>query len=303
MKKNKSKNKKTTASNIKKSIEKTEKTYYSIKKIMKFCGIFAAVFGLSFGGSFFTKPDSSLSRLGYEIYDIVYEIFADFDNLEYGAPGKADRIINREGYAIGYSNQFKQPLWVCYNLTAGEAENKNSYRINDFRSDWRLFGKSADPDDYKGSNFDRGHLAPAADMAWSTKTMSQSFFMSNMSPQHPSFNRGIWKELEEQVRKWAVKFKKIHVISGPVFINPNRKFIGNSRVGVPEYYYKIIYAPEQVQMIGFLMPNKDINGKLGKYAVPVYDIEDAVQFEFFMKLAPDVRRKLKMKADKDFWGI
>ena len=75
--------------------------------------------------------------------------------------------------------------------------------------------------------------------------MSQSFFMSNMSPQDASLNRGAWKKLESHTRKMAKKYKKIHVISGPVFINANKKYIGKSRVGVPEAYFKILYAPEQ----------------------------------------------------------
>jgi endonuclease G len=54
--------------------------------------------------------------------------------------------------------------------------------------------------DYEKSGYDRGHLAPAADMGFSKITMAESFYYSNMSPQVPGFNRGIWKQLEEQTR-------------------------------------------------------------------------------------------------------
>lgn len=286
-----------------KSIKQLKNTYYSFRKIMKFCGIFGIVFGLGFGGSFFTRSDSFLSTLSYEIYDIVYEIFSDFDNLEYGSPGRADTVINRQGYAIGYSNKYKQPLWVCYNLTADEVNNKKAERDDNFRSDWRLWGNSAQLADYKGSDYDRGHLAPAADMGWNRKVMSQSFFMSNMSPQNPSFNRGAWKKLEEKVREAAVRCKKLHVISGPVFERADYKRIGNSRVAVPHGYYKVLYAPEQNEMIGFILPNADASSNLSRYAVSVYDVEDAVQLEFLMKLAPDVRKKLKHNINKDFWKL
>ena len=304
----KRKNKKTTgkkkpAGNIEKSEKKAKNIYYYSKKIMKFCGILAVVFGIGFGGSFFTRSDSVLSTVSYEVYDIVYEIFADFDNLEYGNPGRADSVIKRQGYAIGYSDKHKQPLWVCYNLTEEEAKSKKAKRDDNFRPDWRLWGDSAQLADYKGSSYDRGHLAPAADMRWSTKVMSQSFLMSNMSPQHPSLNRGIWQKLEKKVRDWAIKYKKIHVISGPVFERADYKRIGNSRVAVPHSYYKILYAPEQNEMIGFILPNSDAKGGLGKYAVSVYDVEDAVQLEFFMKVAPEIRKKLKQHINKDFWGL
>ncbi len=285
------------------TVKNISRTYYKVKKAMYLAAAVATVFGLSFAGSFFRDPQSALSTFSYEVHDIVYEIFSDFDNLEYGIPGRQDTIINREGYAIGYSNAMKQPLWVCYNLTAEEVSSEKAKRGNDFRSDWRLWGKSAQLEDYKGSKYDRGHMAPAADMTWSSKAMSQSFFMSNMSPQDASLNRGAWKKLESHARKMAKKYKKIHVISGPVFINANKKYIGKSRVGVPEAYFKILYAPEQNEMIGFILPNKDTSPQLKKYAVSVYDVEDASQLEFFMKLSPDVRKKLKISVNKEFWNL
>ena len=292
-----------TAAKVADTAKKVKNTYYSVKKFTKWAAIVAAVFGLSFGGSFFRKPDSALSTFSYEIYDIVVDTFSSFDNLKYGVPRKTDRIINREGYAIGYSYAHKQPLWVSYILTAAEVKNKKTSRIDDFRSDWRLFGQSAQADDYKNSSYDRGHLAPAADMAWSSKTMSQSFFMSNMSPQHPSLNRGDWKDLEEKVRDWAVAHNSVCVISGPVFYNANKKYIGHSRVTVPDAYYKVVYAPEAGKMIGFILPNKDVKSDLSCYAVSVYDVEDAAQLEFFMKVSPDVRKKLKNEIDTDFWHL
>ena len=295
----------TTKKNNKKkpAVQDEKKTYFNFKNFARIAGIIVTVFGLSFGGSFFRKPDSALSTFSYELYDIVYEIFSDFDNLEYGIPGKQDTVINREGYAIGYSNKYKQPIWVSYNLTEEEVNTKKSSRNDDFRSDWRLWGQSAEPADYKGSKYDRGHLAPAADMRWSNKSMSQSFFMSNMSPQTAELNRGTWRKLEKAVRDWAVKYKKIHVISGPVFTSKEYKRIGKNRVAVPHAYYKVIYAPEQNEMIGFILPNADASSKLRRYAVSVYDVEEAVQLEFFMALAPEIRKNLKNKINEKFWDL
>ncbi len=284
-------------------VKEIKKTYYKFKKITRFAAVLAAVFGLSFGSSFLRNPESSLSTFSYEMYDIVYELFSDFDNLEYGIPGRQDTIIKREGYALGYSKKYKQPLWVAYNITADEAKQKKSSRDDNFRSDWRLWGSSATPEDYKASGYDRGHLAPAADMRWSRKAMSQSFFMSNMSPQNASLNRGAWKKLEEKIRELAKKYNKIHVISGPVFNGDNYKKIGRSRVAVPHAYYKVLYAPEQNEMIGFILPNKDADNNLSKYAVSVYDVEDATQLEFFMAVAPDGRKKLKNKINESFWDL
>lgn len=69
-------------------------------------------------------------------------------------------------------------------------------RTDNFRADRSISTESAALSDYRGSGYDRGHLAPAADMKWAPAAMSESFLMSNMSPQDPGFNRGIWKKLE-----------------------------------------------------------------------------------------------------------
>ena len=115
------------------------------------------------------------------------------DNLAFGIPGPADTIIDREGYALGYSEYHEQPAWVIYHMTAEEATTKATSREDNFRPDPEIPTGSATLADYRGSGFDRGHLAPAADMAFSVKTMDESFYMSNMSPQRGEFNRGIGK--------------------------------------------------------------------------------------------------------------
>lgn len=114
-----------------------------------------------------------------------------FDNLSYGIPGKADSIVEREGYALGYIEKHEQPAWVQYIMTSEEVSSRTAKRGDDFRPDPAVPTGSATPQDYTRSGYDRGHLAPAADMSFSGKTMSESFYMSNMSPQAPQFNRGI----------------------------------------------------------------------------------------------------------------
>ena len=127
-----------------------------------------------------------------------------YDNLALGIPGKCDTLIDRPGYALGYIEYHEQAAFVIYKLTAREALTKEAQRTNRFRRDPEIPTGSATTADYRRSGYDRGHLAPAADMAFSVQTMADSFFMSNMSPQKPAFNRGIWKRLEEQVRQIAI---------------------------------------------------------------------------------------------------
>ncbi len=150
-----------------------------------------------------------------------------------------DTIRTYKGFDLGYNEQFEQASWVAYVLTREEVESGNISRTDNFRSDSSIESGSASPGDYRGSGFDRGHLAPAGDMKWDPLAMSESFLMSNMSPQTPSFNRGIWNRLESEIREWAVKKDSIYVITGPV-LDPIDSFIGESEVGVPVYYFKVL---------------------------------------------------------------
>jgi len=157
-----------------------------------------------------------------------------FDNLALGVPGPADTIVEREGYALGYIEKHEQPAWVIYRMTKAEAITKAAKRGNDFREDPAIPTGSATLADYRRSGYDRGHLAPAADMAFSERTMSESFYMSNMSPQKPAFNRGIWKDLEEQVRQFAISEHDIYVVTGPILPETKTVTIGANRVTVPQ---------------------------------------------------------------------
>jgi endonuclease G len=155
-------------------------------------------------------------------------------------------------------------------------------RSDNFRADTNVTTGSADPDDYRGSGYDRGHLVPAADMKWSATSMTESFLMSNMSPQKPGFNRGIWRRLEEEVRDWAVRNDSIYVITGPVLSGIN-EFIGENHVAVPAYYFKIIVdiSYPTYKGIAFLMSNNSASGNLFNYAVTIDSIENLTGFNFF----------------------
>lgn len=204
-----------------------------------------------------------------------------FDNLTLGDPGKADVIIDRKGFAVGFSNEKKQALWVIYKLTAEELGDFGIKRTNRFRPDPEI-AASALPADYTKSGYDRGHLAPAADMAFSLQTMQDSFLMSNMSPQKPQFNRGIWKRLEEQIRDFAVAEKEIYVVTGPIFLPEDTITVGASQVAVPSYYYKVVYdlTPPR-KMIGFILPNEGGKKSLRDFAVTVDAVEKATGLDFF----------------------
>ncbi len=181
------------------------------------------------------------------------------------------RIIEHSAYILEYNEKYEHAEWVIYLLTQDRVSG-SSERTDNFRPDPKVKTHSASLADYKGSGYDRGHLAPAADMKWSENVMSESFFMSNMSPQKPGFNRGIWKRLESIVRTWAIENDEIYVVTGPV-LSDNLSAIGTNEVAIPEYYYKIIldYKEPEIKGIGFVVPNK--SSKISLISMPLQSIQ------------------------------
>ena len=182
--------------------------------------------------------------------------------------------VDYKYYCLGFNKEHKQANWVYYEL--GSAN---------------LTGKASRKNDYKRSGYDRGHLCPAADMSFNAKAMSETFYMSNMSPQVPMFNRGIWKELEEHVRNRARK-EKLYVVTGPIF-KSNKGSIGKGKVTVPGYYYKLFYSPSKQQMIAYVLPNEESKRSLNSFAVPVDKVEKMTGIDFFSQLPDDLERVLE----------
>lgn len=193
----------------------------------------------------------------------------------------SDTIIYHTGFSLVYNEQHEQALWVAYELTKEETIKKFN-RTDKFIPDPKVATKTATNQDYEASGYDRGHLAPAADMSWSQASMAESFYFSNMSPQTPSFNRGIWKKLEEQTRVWAIENAKIYIITGPV-LSKDLPTIGPNKVSIPKYYYKVIldYTEPSIKGIGFIMPNESSSKPLQSFAVSIDSVEAVTGINFF----------------------
>ena len=129
------------------------------------------------------------------------------DETRYGAPA-ADRLLFNRRYVVGYSYLFRQARWALelINRHTRQMADEDLRRLDNFREDPRV------PDmfrstlaSFKGSKHDRGHLISSADRLEDALINSETFLMSNMSPQVPKFNRGVWKDLEGAVRKLSQK--------------------------------------------------------------------------------------------------
>ena len=209
----------------------------------------------------------------------------------WGAPvspvSNNDQYLLRTTYAVHYLYSTKTAEYVCEHLTK-KAISGPAKRKDNFRPDLELADSvRANLNDYD-KTYDRGHLDPADDNTQSAKIMSECFLLSNMVPQNPNLNRGMWKKLETVVRNWVRKGKDLYVITGTVYGSTHRK-IGRDSIGVPMAMWKVIVDRKSRKFIGFKIPNAAVSSSdLPKYAVPISDITKETGVTFFPALPPDL---------------
>ncbi|MFN0035113.1 MAG: DNA/RNA non-specific endonuclease [Saprospiraceae bacterium] len=218
-------------------------------------------------------------------------------------PTSAGELVRHTWFALGYSEDHEQAEWVAYELTRERLNQNWAERPNSFRPDPEVRTESATPRDYNASGYDKGHLCPAADMAFDAAAMDESFFMSNISPQVPAFNVGIWRELEELTRDWARRFNRLYVVTGPVLSQPGQGQIGFSKVTVPAAYYKVLLAPEQQRAIGFMLPNSLSERPVTDFACSIDKVEKSTGIDFFPQLLKGLGEELEASLDKDAWPV
>lgn len=227
-----------------------------------------------------------------------------FGNLEMVTTPESipSQIVNYDGMILSFNKDLHIPNWVAWELTATEVSGTFP-RDDNFRGDDNVIG-SAEKWDYSYSGYDRGHMAPAGDMKWSAKAMDESFYMTNMCPQAKSLNTGAWKRLEEKCRQWAEIDSAIIVICGPIVTDPINEYIGDSKVAVPQRFFKVILSPyiENPRGIGFIMPNAKVPGGMQAAAVSIDEVERVTGYDFFSSLPDEVENDVESQCKFHYWS-
>ena len=133
--------------------------------------------------------------------------------------------------------------------------------------------------------------------------MQDSFYLSNMSPQTPGFNRDLWRHLEEWVRTQTVNNKKLIVVTGPVLTDGPFKKIGIDEVAVPKRYFKVLldFEEPEVKAIGFIMENKASKKPVTDFAVSVDTVEETTGIDFFYLLPDPLEDRLESQNELKLW--
>lgn len=202
------------------------------------------------------------------------------------------------GFNVMYSGVSKTPLWVAEALTPQRLSQKipredNFHEETAVKAEYR-----ATLADYKASGYDRGHMAPNADMP-NKNAQFDSFSLANMVPQAPKNNQQVWRELEEATRAIVTKQKQeVYIVTGPVYSAKKLKTIGNGVI-VPTATYKAIYLPKTGAAGVYYADNtlKDTAPKV--QVISICALEDLTGINIFPQLTEDQKRNtynLPLKA-------
>jgi len=204
---------------------------------------------------------------------------------------KSDSILYNKSYSIRYSEHYKQPLWSAYKFYK-DMTIKKYIRVSTFYIDSRVKNRVTNSD-YRKSGYDRGHLTPIANFRFDYLSMQQTNYYTNICPQKPRFNRGIWKKLENKVRKWVLEYDTLYIVSGPIFSDTN-KTIGNN-LTIPNKFFKTIIGLKnnKYYSIGFVISNEQSDKSIFDYVTTIDSIEKIINFDLYYKLNDKIENKIE----------
>ncbi|MDO5462393.1 MAG: DNA/RNA non-specific endonuclease [bacterium] len=245
---------------------------------------------------------------------IPYQWAIEEGPLPFGVPKVCDatitptdqQIICRKGYWVAWSPSFRVPLWSAYAVPVKKVVEHAGKRPNRFSQDTDA-KYSSTHEDYTGSNYDRGHMAPNSVIAtrYGREAQLETFYMSNIAPQKPDLNRNAWKNLEHIVANDLSELgETLWVITGIV---PGGKHavLPKGGIHIPKGFYKIIASVrnQQLYVLGVYMPQETKKSKHPRYCFRSIDvIEEMTGMDFFTALSIERQQALESIEPTRFWA-
>jgi len=257
-----------------------------------------------------TRPDGqpqtpSTAPASPEQAAAVYLAFGNPSNASASEPN--NYLLVNNYFALSYNRDKAIPNWAAWRISPAEVGDFPRPEPDPFRPDNRLpkSWKRITPSDYTGSGFDRGHLTPSADRSGSIEGMSETFLMTNMTPQTGDLNRGPWAKLESYLRTLVTRGNDVYIYAGVYGENGKVK----NKVSIPTNDWKVavvvptgssVYAiNENTRVIAVDMPN--VRGILRAdwqvYRTTVRQIEQNTGYNLLSTLPQNIQDSLETRTD------
>lgn len=254
--------------------------------------------------------------LGWTGHDAVYEydieapsgqVFFAGPPVRVGAPAPKDiRILRRGEFAIGWSDSLRHPVWCAYHVKPHarfEAGKRPSFRCDP------AVPAAPRPDDYTKSGYDRGHMTPNYAIAtrYGDEERRKTFLMSNIAPQTPALNRGVWREVEHRIADlWTARYGEIWVIVGCISSQYGRETLGATDIDVPTDFYQVILAQEgmDVRALAVLF-RQDVTWREwpARNIISIDELERLTGLDFNPELPAFIQDPLEAETPSRLWPI
>lgn len=218
--------------------------------------------------------------------------------------GTPEQILYRTGYTVSYNSHWKQPNWVSYELLRDELQG-NATRNDRFTPDYDVVGTMIDTRDYTHSGYDRGHMAPAADMKWNETAMEESFLLSKyLSANSLNKPRPAGKNWKNKIREWVQRDSALLITCGP-FVSTPRKTIGRHEIVVPARFFKVVAVPYSgtPRGIAFIFDNEAEQPSLKELAITIDSVERVTGIDFFHNLPDSIEQKIESDLSLEIWNL
>ena len=227
--------------------------------------------------------------------------------LEWPAVPNDAQVYVHTGYATLYNRQTLIPDWVAYELTADEVNPPEKLRGNEsFRWDPETRGKNtAYREDYKNDDgWQRGHMAPKADMRWSQQAYEESFYLSNICPQNGTMNSGDWATTESLARRMATRYGSVYIVCGPIIGTNRYGTLGEHKVVIPDSFFKafLIKTNGKYQSIAMVLHNESTHHQPEEYWCTVNELESLTGLDLFPGLDDSIEETVENTIDKSIWS-
>jgi endonuclease G len=158
--------------------------------------------------------------------------------------------------------------------------------------------------DYTNSGYDRGHMVMSEERTDNVEDNKATFIMTNIIPQAPDLNQGVWLSFEKYCNDLAHQGKELFIFAGGIYLSNN--YI-NDKVAISDSCFKIVVVMESgqtlkevnsnTQVVAIVMPNIQgvRNDPWEMYKTTVRRIENSTGYNFLGSVPVEVQDVIERK--------
>ena len=215
------------------------------------------------------------------------------------------KVLDRGEFAVGWSPSLRRPVWCAYHVTP-DVLYQSGQRPG-FAKD-KEAANSPSPGDYTHSGYDRGHMVPnhAIESRYGTDDQKKTFLMSNIAPQTPALNQGVWRNVEHRIADfWPAKYGEIWVIVGTI---PNRRgeTLSGTDIEIPGRFYQVIVAQEGMDVRALAVVfDQHVPWRewAARNIVSIDELEEEAGLDFLPDLPTFIQNPLEAETPSRLWPI